>query len=61
MENSLIVIVIQIVIVVGIIGIVTFFIRLNETVKIEMQLDNVVKSNEKIVDEGLKIYQYRNK
>ena len=38
MDNSLIIIIIQIVIVFTIIGIVTFFIRLNDTVKIEKRI-----------------------
>ena len=38
MENSLIVILIQIVIVFGLIAIITFFLRLNETVKIEKRI-----------------------
>ena len=38
MENSLIVIIIQIVIVFGIIGIVTFFIRINDTIRMEKRI-----------------------
>ena len=38
MENSLIIILIQIVIVFGLITIITFFLRLNETVKLEKRI-----------------------
>ena len=46
MENSLIVIVIQIVIVFGIIGIVTFFIRLSDTIRMEKRISKyTIKGN----------------
>ena len=38
MENSLIIIIIQVVLIFSLIAIITFFIRLNETIKIEKRI-----------------------